>query len=454
VTKTDAPQAMLLPRPTPRSDGGPPPAGRQLAVTVTAPVAADRLTSLRRTLAAMAQDPAGNTLLPLGALPGAHFARLFVLDTTADTTGAPVDARLLYMADVDTAEGPDPLGRHLTQLVGRAGDGLDRVFGACRSYPAGRPSRQERLAWLRRHTVDAVASYVNTVGRTVDQILAEARLHEAIVAFVDGAGRDWSGLDAGTMRATIQAFVRSRPELSWALRPAPSPTLDQRLVDAVDFVGRGVGGTIAAGALAPVLPAATLALRAKERTDPAPHLRPDPRHVAALAALEDHHAQNPFSAVGFIKPGLLRRLVTEGVTRTIDYTARHVFNRGDLAGVTTIHTARWVFLDEHRRLIFTSNYDGSLESYNDDFINLVAWGLNAVFSNGVGYPRTSWLVFGGASREQEFKDYLRRHQVPTQIWFSAYPELTAGNIDNNARLRQGLFGELDEQEVARWLRRI
>jgi len=40
---------------------------------------------------------------------------------------------------------------------------------------------------------------------------------------------------------------------------------------------------------------------------------------------------------------------------------------------------------------YASNYDGSLDSYMDDFINKVAYGLNLVFSNGIGYPRTSFL---------------------------------------------------------------
>ena len=86
----------------------------------------------------------------------------------------------------------------------------------------------------------------------------------------------------------------------------------------------------------------------------------------------------------------------------------------------TIHFARWVFLDGKRRVFFASNYDGSLESYMDDFIDKIAWGLNVVFSNGVGYPRTSWLVLGGARDELAFKDYLRTHQVPTRVWYSAY----------------------------------
>ena len=39
-------------------------------------------------------------------------------------------------------------------------------------------------------------------------------------------------------------------------------------------------------------------------------------------------------------------------------------------------------LHVHSRVAFLSTYDGSLESYMDDFIDKVAWGLNAIFSNG------------------------------------------------------------------------
>ena len=118
-----------------------------------------------------------------------------------------------------------------------------------------------------------------------------------------------------------------------------------------------------------------------------------------------------------------------------------MFTRADLAGVKTIHFARWIVLDDGRRVIFTSNYDGSLESYMDDFIDKVALGLNASFSNGVGYPRTRFLFFDGARREQEFKDYLRRHQIPTQVWYSAYPHLTAReHREQRATSAQGCSG--------------
>ena len=179
-------------------------------------------------------------------------------------------------------------------------------------------------------------------------------------------------------------------------------------------------------------------LRVHEKRDAAPHEKPGEDRVHMLAALEDHLVQNPFTAIGQVKPGRFRRWTLVVILFYLDYATRHFFNRGNLSGVKTIHFARWVFIDGRRRMFFASNYDGSLESYMDDFIDKVAWGLNLVFSNGVGYPRTSWLVRGGARDEQAFKDYLRVHQVPTRVWYSAYGRLTALNIQQNERIRAGL----------------
>src|SRR5262249_6217564 len=150
-----------------------------------------------------------------------------------------------------------------------------------------------------------------------------------------------------------------------------------------------------------------IVLRIHELRDKPSTSVPDRDHVEQLAAMEDIVVQNQFSAVGLVKPGLFRRFTLVLVLWLLELSARHVYNDGSLAGIRTIHFARWVFLDDKRRLIFVSNYDGSLESYMDDFIDKVAWGLNAAFSNGHGYPRTRWLVLGGAKDERAFKNYLR-----------------------------------------------
>jgi hypothetical protein len=121
--------------------------------------------------------------------------------------------------------------------------------------------------------------------------------------------------------------------------------------------------------------------------------------------------------------------------------------------VKTIHFARWVFLDGKRRIIFASNYDGSLESYMDDFINKVAFGLNVVFTNGVGYPRTRWLLLDGAKDEQKFKYFIRRHELPTEVWYNATPGLTAVEKERNGRIRSGLERPvMTDAEAREWLR--
>ena len=181
--------------------------------------------------------------------------------------------------------------------------------------------------------------------------------------------------------------------------------------------------------------------------------RLDPDHVSQLAQIEDHELTNQFNAIGSVKPGRFRHWLLVVVLSLIDYGARHLYFRGRLARVHTIHAARWVFLDGGRRVLFASNYDGSLESYMDDFINKVSFGLNLAFSNGVGYPSTRWLVLDGARNEQKFKSVLRRHQLPSQVWYNGHTGLTAHHLERNARLRRGLESTtLSDRELADWCR--
>jgi hypothetical protein len=82
----------------------------------------------------------------------------------------------------------------------------------------------------------------------------------------------------------------------------------------------------------------------------------------------------------------------------------------------------------------------------------MAWGLNLVFSHEVGYPRTDWLVRGGARDAARFKAYARRHELPTQVWYKAYPGLTVLDLLRNARIREGLEqGAMSEAQAREWL---
>jgi hypothetical protein len=134
----------------------------------------------------------------------------------------------------------------------------------------------------------------------------------------------------------------------------------------------------------------------------------------------------------------LRLVVSLLGLQILSYAVTHVYTAGRLARVRTIHFARWVWIDGNQRLAFMSNYDGSLESYMDDFINKAGFGLNFVFSNGIGYPKTRWLLADGCKDEQKFKNFLHRHQFYTHVWYNAHPGLTAVDLERNSRIRAGL----------------
>jgi hypothetical protein len=111
-----------------------------------------------------------------------------------------------------------------------------------------------------------------------------------------------------------------------------------------------------------------------------------------------------------------------------------------------------VLIDDSGRLAFFSSYDGNAESYMDDFINKAGFGLNVFSSNGVGYPRTRWLLFDGSADELRFKAFQRRHTVPSQVWYKTYPGLTAVDLERNTRIRRGVqAATLDDAAARAWL---
>ncbi len=419
----------------------------QVAVTIIATIVDGHAATLHGLLQDMAEEP--NTL-PFDRLPALHFARMFVLGEAVDLEGAPIPARLVFLSDIDAPDAP-----FLPALVDAFGTAVDAIFGHCEGYPpADTATRATRVSFLEDRRMPAAAAYTNTVGRSVEQIHQEAELRRAIEGFLDRSDLDRSRASAPEVRAAITDFVSGEESLAWARQPAAPPELGWRVREGAHAVLLPLLLLVFLPLLVVVLPIWAVLLRIHERSDVPEQAQPDPERVEALTAMEDHVVQNPFTAVGFMKLGTFRRLTFEAVLGAVSYAVRHVYNRGRLSGIETIHFARWVFLDGKRRLFFASNYDGSQESYMDDFIDKVAWGLNAVFSNGNGYPRTSWLIRDGAHDEEAFKRYLRVHQVLTPVWYSAYPDLTAANVENNARIRAGLYGDMTSEEAVAWLRRL
>jgi hypothetical protein len=418
----------------------------QLGVTIRAEVTADRVAPLRDWLAKVAQGGTVDNLFGFGRMRGLHFAKLLLLEEAADPDGPAIPASLVLMTEVDA-----PLRSHLADLADVGADGIDQAFGFCAGYP-GPGSRRARRAWFRGHLVGASAVYVNTVGRGLTQIRQEAQLRDALEDFLDQ--KEWHGRNPDDVRRELQAYVAGRADLAWAIKPPAPPSLRFRIREAAHAVGVPLVLLPLLPAILILLPPWVLLLRRSELREQPITQQPSLAHLDELASYEDHVTQNPFAVVGFIRPGLLRRLSLQAVMFATDYVVRHITTHADLAGIKTIHFARWVPLDGWRRMTFASIYDGAVEAYNDDFIDEVWWGLNATFGNGVAYPPTRWVFWGGATYEQQFKNTLRIQQVPVPVWYSAYPALSAVNIENNAQIRAGLRGDLSPADAGQWLARL
>ena len=92
--------------------------------------------------------------------------------------------------------------------------------------------------------------------------------------------------------------------------------------------------------------------------------------------------------------------------------------------IGTIHFARWVIIDNDTRLLFDSNFDGSWDQYLDDFVDNEALraGLDRIWGCCEGYPEK------GAIDRTNFKAWVRSHQTPAALFYSAYPENTCKDV--------------------------
>jgi hypothetical protein len=397
-------------------------------------------------------DPA-NALVPFGKFETIHFARFVVLaDNTlgdrAEYPQLPTDepTYLCFMVDCDG---------DADALLSRMADdcpGLSQIFAACEDFNETNDIKR----WLRAHRVRAIASYVNWVGRSVVQIREEALLHDLLR---DALPRTIERAPQRLLDELRAAIVGAAPQLTRRV----STTLAWRLNNLVHFLLPLVAAAacliffpmVTIGAIVIIVPLFLILLRWHELHDPIVENAYDPKWVAILRHGEDHDVSNQFTAMGSIKPGAFHLVVQLAILYVINWIARHIFTRGNLGRIGTIHFAHWVFLDRYRRGFFCSNYDGSHEAYMDDFINKAGFGLNLSFSNYIAYPPTDWLVAKGAWREQEFKHFQRRHQIPTDVWYKAYPGLTALDLARNSRIRNGFEkSAMSDDEIRRWLSEI
>ena len=423
---------------------------------VLAPIIPERESDLRKVLDSM-NDGRGrvnpnNALIPFAQFENLHFARLLILDDNSLEDRAIYGLRsdfplqFAFLGDIDGEE-----ETFLKELAQSAPEGLRRLFSCCCDFDPG----CDLLVWMKRHRSPAIANFVNCRGRTVRRIREEAQLQETLDRYVADNATTPGHMSPREVHAKLSEFVAAEKSAGRLMLSGETPTpIAWWIGNALHMICLPLLVLLASLLLLLALPFYLVRMRYLEKTDAEICPKVDRAHSEMLAEAEDRFVTNQYTAFGSRKPGLVRLLTIVGALSVVNYAARHITRPGHLGRIRTIHFARWVFLDDKERMVFFSNYDGSVESYMDDFINKTGFGLNAAFGSAIGYPRTRWFLFDGCADERKFKNFNRRHTIPTQVWYkaTAYLGLTAVDLDRNSRIRKGVERlSMSDAEASEWV---
>ncbi len=404
-------------------------------LTVLAPLRPGADVALRPVLRAIGDDIRGRRLAAVGAarphidFPRSgriHFARFALLPDPDRGEGR---MRLLYSSNHD-----GDLASHLEELSALTSD-LDAVWGSCEGY-AGRASFP---GFVRAHALQPHAFYIAFREGSVAQVRRGVDLRRRRQQDVDRAWPDVTGDlrtdDRGSAIAErvvmrLRALARASPVpldvLRAAIRYGPSNvwSAGRAIVASLDRVPLlRFFNALTANRMTPMgSPHSSVPLDQSGlvRTTATPGGEPPP------SFREDAVAQNQLTLLTPVDPRRVRRL--QAVLAGIDTYARRLSPPGSLLGISTIHFVRWLLIDEGRRLLMLSDYDGSWESYIDEFAEMILSGLDAIWSSAPGYPPD------GARDLPAFKWFLRSHQIPAELFYSAYPATTTLHIRANHAL--------------------
>jgi hypothetical protein len=113
-------------------------------------------------------------------------------------------------------------------------------------------------------------------------------------------------------------------------------------------------------------------------------------------------------------------------------------SRAALRQIGTLHDARHVIFDNDTRHMFASVFDGSWDTYIDDFAKTaVGENFEKIFSHTEGFPGIA---------DPGIKDWFVAHQEPAGIFASSYPDLTVQQIWKDQRVNEAFQEVLDTPE--------
>ncbi|HVO16057.1 MAG TPA: hypothetical protein VMV26_12620 [Alphaproteobacteria bacterium] len=442
-------------------------------VTVAVPVERGRSDAVERRLDELGNPPSPALKEALDAAAFVHFMSMTVVRGDGDDP-----SHLVIEVNADGTE--REAIRRLEAALGEKLRGLLEV--------AGVDPGASLVQFLERHHKPVGEGWFSTPGlnfdgtpgMTVTQIRQEATLAQRIGDMLDALPPFPSALAALDY---VRDALWAENAMKWAFIAAPAPCLEPAppvapgviaaagsavVVFLWPFVllalavfglgwwafGFATGVWLAVIAAALELGALLLgyaALRRLEESDVPEDITPSAELVASVMKHENFYVHNNLASTSTMKPGRLRRLTLRIGFFLARMGAQHFSRPSFLTKNSVIHFARWILLPGTDKLLFRSNYDGAWGSYVEDFVELSSDGVNGIWSNTKGFPKTENLIKKGSQDSNRLMRWARRQQHPTHCWYSAYPQLTLARIRTNAAIRQGLALARTEAEAADWL---
>jgi hypothetical protein len=419
---------------------------KQHPLIVLSPVKKDKAEELDKRLSVIREKLQQGTETEFKKVSSLHYGRFVILDRESfrDEPTVPVGIRLIFSTNHDGDK-----DNHLTELVTNLTNYIDNIYECCEGYPeAGNRTTESRKSFLEKYSIKSTAFYNGAPGRSVQQIHQEAALREYIWNYIKDNKWDEKS-SAVDIHRNIRREIDSRPEFEWSKQKAE--------VQGIKWFNLIAYGLLLIAAIPLIIVGAIYLLLFHELWNKKQTLtlsQLDDKKVNKLKEVEDLFPQNQFTQVAVLKPNFIRRLNFQIWMMRTRVLANNVFVHGKLLNIPTIHFARWVLIDKNRHVLFFSNFDGNWQQYLGDFIDQSGWGLTGIFSNTVNFPKTRFMITGGAYDEEHFLAWSRSTQVPTQVWYCPYPQLSIKNINNNTKIRNELRKDLNEKQAKIFLKRF
>jgi hypothetical protein len=413
---------------------------------------------------------------PFSLVKGLHFARFAVVLGCPEHNLAP---QLVFALIFDGA--PRDC---IAQVVEVARAELDAIYAYCPDYKATDDAQKVTQYLLDRDRKPALF-YQGTEDLNVETIKAMPDIRDALRARLD-VSMEHGGAAESTfsLAAEARSEYLALPGTIKRIKVPPTERISQRAIEQRTWMWKVLMGVAAlAFSFFPVivgyaicrvygwtfhpwfvafaafplgLPALELVRResVEKKRQRGRTIEVKETQFRQVIGEEDIEVQNALTHCAVVN-GYFRQLVLYVVFWVIKQRVGIVDRlAGSLGGITSIHFGRWVLIDPGkrvRRLVFLSDYDGSWESYLGEFVDRAAAGLSAVWSNTEDFPPTRLLVFDGARDEQKFKAWTRAKQRTTPFWYSAYPQQTLRNIENNLQIVRGASKDPDPPREPAWL---